>query len=88
MNNTTKLTPKITLLFEDDTQVKIPVLSSVKGIQRNGRRPVDFYYEPNQPSYDITKEEFMKWFHEVFVHIFDKDSDISQTHLALIDYKG
>jgi hypothetical protein len=56
MNNTTKLTPKITLLFEDDTQVKIPVLSSVKGIQRNGRRPVDFYYEPNQPSYDITKE--------------------------------
>ena len=80
-------TPRITLLWEDGTQHSVPVLSLVRGIRKNGKRPSGFWYEPNQPTYNVSREDFMKWLHKEFKYIFDKDSDIFNTYLPLINYK-
>jgi hypothetical protein len=82
----TKPTPLITLLWDDGTEVAIPVLSKVRGIRREGVRPYGFWYEPNQPNYGISREEFMIWLHEEFKHIFNEDASIFNTHLALVNY--
>lgn len=82
-----KSTPVITLLWDDGTQYAIPVLSLVRGICKNGKRPSGFWYEPNQPTYGVSREAFMNWLHSEFIHIFAKDSDIFAKHLALLNYK-
>ena len=79
--------PAITLIWEDGTQHKIPVLSLVRGVQKGGKRPYGFWYEPNQPTYGISREEFMRWLHEEFIYIFDKDAEIFNNHIQLINYK-
>ena len=83
-----KRVPNILLLWEDGTQHTIPVLSKVRGIKKNNKRPSGFWYDPNQPTYGVTREEFMQWIHNEFYHIFDKDSQIFKTHLAILDYRG
>ena len=80
-------TPVIVLLWDDGTECTIPVLSAVRGIKKNLKRPSGFRYEPNQPTYGISREEFMKWIYKDFIYIFDKDSDIFNTYLPLPDYK-
>ena len=80
-------TPVIILLWEDGTQHTIPVLSLVRGICKNGKRPYGFWYEPNQPTYGISREDFMRWLHEEFIHIFDKYMRAFNSHVKLINYR-
>ena len=79
-------TPIIEIIFENGKSLNVPVLSKVRGLRLNGKRPLTFLFEPNQPAYGINREAFMEWVHEELKWIFDEDS--FQKAVSLLDYKG
>lgn len=82
-----KQVPNIIILWDDGTQLTVPVLSLLRGVTHKGKRPTGFWYEPNQPTYGVSREAFMEWMHTEFIHIFDQYSDVFNTHLPILDYR-
>ena len=77
--------PSILILWDDGKQAEVPILSNVRGIKREGMKPSGFFFEPNQPTYGVSKEEFLRWLHEEFKYIFEPD--VFDTYLGILKYK-
>ena len=61
----------ITLKWKDGHTKNIKVMSKIRGISHNGKRPIDFTWK-NKENIKVT-EKLLKWLINDFADIIDKD---------------